>query len=151
MLSNYQQLATSLQDSLLFTDANSAITVQNLVNTFLRSVSSANYLPMVTQLNASIVASGVASFRLLVTTSDGTVAYDISKGAANTYDNFLDKTINENHNTRPEILLAVLNSTGTGLSERYSSSSGSKLIHNALRLGSSVNANLGTYRASLTA
>jgi hypothetical protein len=89
-------------------------------------------------------------FRILVSASDGTVAYDGSKSdTSNTFSNFNNKSINDNHNTRPEIMVATLNSSGTGLAARYSSSVSRNLLYNACRLGSSVNENVGTYRCSI--
>ena len=109
-----------------------------------------NYAAMKSQLErAQAVYRTVANnLRILVALSDGTVAYDSSK-SNNTYENMLSKLINENHNTRPEIMLCVLNSSGTGQSKRHSSSLHKDLLYIALRLGSSVNENLGTYRVSI--
>lgn len=67
------------------------------------------------------------SYRVVATLTDGTVWFDSSKGASNTYANFKSKSINENHNTRRpfmEVLLSdknfsyeAKNSTSTGLYE----------------------------------
>lgn len=89
-------------------------------------------------------------FRILLAIDDGTVAYDSSKGASNTWANFVANTVNSsNHNTRPEIMVAILGSSGVGISDRYSRSVGAFEKYQANRLGSSTQANLGTYRVNL--
>jgi hypothetical protein len=142
---NFQLLAGYLNSSLSST--------QNSVNTFFSSQTETNYNLMRTALNdqQTAIYTPVNQFRILVSASDGTVAYDGSiNDDTNTFSNFLNKTINDNHNTRPEIMVATLNSSGTGLAARYSSSVAKNLLYNANRLGSSVNENVGTYRCSIT-
>jgi hypothetical protein len=56
--------------------------------------------------------------------------------------------INENHNTRPEMLLALLSSTGTGFAQRYSTSTQNQVLYYAVRLGTTPEANVGTLRIS---
>lgn len=147
---NFQLLAGFFNQSLSAT--------QNSVNTFLSIQTEANYDLMKAALNQkqTDIYTTNNQFRILVSASDGTVVYDGSKidsnstTSNNTFDNFTNKRINENHNTRPEIMVATLNSSGTGLSSRYSSSVSRNLLYNAYRLGSSVNENVGTYRCSIT-
>jgi hypothetical protein len=127
-------------------------TTQNSINTFLNATNSTNYNAMLTDLNAaqaSIATGANSTFRSLGCTSDGTVFYDSSKGADNTYANFLAKVINENHQPRPEILLAVLGQTSVGESDRYSTSVATTQKYRAFRLGDSTNNNLGTIRVSM--
>jgi len=85
---------------------------------------------------------------ILVALDDGTVMYD--SGKTNTFANYVAKTINtDNHNTRPEILNAVLSSSGTGYSRRYSSSSKAVRQYYAVRLGLSAQANVATLRVAI--
>jgi hypothetical protein len=56
--------------------------------------------------------------------------------------------INENHMTRPEIITAVLSSTGSSVIKRYSSSLKNFLIYSAVRLGTQTEP-LGVFRVSV--
>ena len=71
------------------------------------------------------------------TNTDGTVWIDTSKGNKNknTYANFLNKIINENHNTRPSYPEAILN--GSGFEIKQSASTGKNQARRTLRIGSS--------------
>jgi hypothetical protein len=57
--------------------------------------------------------------------------------------------INENHNTRPEILLALLSSGGVGFANRYSSTTSSINAYYAIRFGTVAEANIGTIRVNV--
>ena len=91
------------------------------------------------------------SLRIVVCMSDGTLSYDSYSGNTNTntFQHCFSEKIGPNHNTRPEIMLCILNSSGSGQTTRHSSSLNKNLLYNALRLGSSVNENVGTYRVSI--
>ena len=54
-----------------------------------------------------------------------------------------------NHNTRPEIMVAILGNSGVGISERYSKSVSTFQKYQANRLGNSTQSNLGTFRVSM--
>jgi hypothetical protein len=56
--------------------------------------------------------------------------------------------IAENHNSRPEMLLALLSSTGTGFAQRYSTTSQDVLLYYAVRLGTTSEVADGTVRIS---
>lgn len=148
---NYANLAQLSAASLAYSFLGN--TVQNLVQEFLTRQTETTYDSMRNALTASHNAYKVSpndGFRILLVIDDGTVAYDSSKGASNTWANYIANTINSsNHNTRPEIMVAVLGSTGVGLSDRYSRSVGAFEKYQANRLGSSTQANLGTYRVNL--
>ncbi len=73
-------------------------------------------------------------FRNLGTITDGTVWVDTSKDN-NTYENFLAKRINENHNTRPAFMEALLEGTGFGV--KQSSSTRRNEARRTLRIGAS--------------
>ncbi|MEI2656079.1 MAG: hypothetical protein V9G16_02625 [Nitrosomonas sp.] len=82
----------------------------------------ATYAILLAEANAT--ATLIANGRVIVTLPDGTVVVDTSKGANNTYANFIDKAINENHNTRVAILDAQIYDCGVGLETKTSSSTG---------------------------
>jgi hypothetical protein len=151
--SNYSNLAQLNNTALNYTDISSNI-VENLIQSFLTDLSANTYTPMVNALiqavNSIKASSGNSTFRALLATDDGTVAYDSSKSdSTNTYANYVNGTINENHQGRPEILVALLGNTGTGLSNRFSRSLRTTLKYQATRLGPSTQSNLGTFRVSL--
>jgi hypothetical protein len=94
--------------------------------------------------------------RILITVPDGTVLYDSSKGASNTYAKYLGKTINENHNSRIAILDAQLYECGLGVEAKYSTTDRAREYYVAARLGLGTRAaaasylnNLGTVRLSV--
>lgn len=148
--SNFANLAQ--QSNAVLSYPSSGELVENLIQVFLTDISANTYAPMVAALadaSNNLAIGSNASLRILLASDDGTVAYDSSKGANNTYANFVAKTINENHNTRPEIMVAILGNSGVGISNRYSSSVSSFLKYQATRLGTSTQSNLGTFRVSL--
>lgn len=148
---NFPNLAQLSAASLAYSYLGSP--VQNLVQIFLTNMTEPTYNSMRDALNASDKAYNVSpnnGFRIVLIIDDGTVAYDSYKGAANTWANFQNNTINSsNHNTRPEVMVAILGSSGVGISDRYSKSLGVFEKYQATRLGSSTQNNLGTYRVSL--
>jgi hypothetical protein len=162
--SNFANLASLTPLFLSYVDLSGNI-VQNVLQTFLSGPTEANYNVMVSTVQAAqtALATGAnASLRSLVAASDGRVAYDSSKTNNNwaSYSPSSTTTppaapgvgsfINENHNTRPEVMLAILSSSGVGQSNRVSSTSNATLKYQATRLGDSTNDNLGTFRISLT-
>jgi len=145
------------------------------VNAFLNYPDPANnplgYSNAYNLLNAytsKLASNGVSyannGFKFLLALDDGTVIVDTSKSdnvttnktvgsvasgtsvAPNTAASYGCKLVNENHNSRPEVLNAVLSASGVGSARRYSSSSGSAFVYYAVRLGTSPQANLGTLR-----
>ena len=96
---------------------------------------------------ANATATLIANGRVIVTLPDGTVVVDTSKGANNTYTNFIDKAINENHNTRVAILDAQIYDCGVGLESKTSSSTGVQEVYLAKRLGAYLDS-VGTVRLS---
>ena len=95
-----------------------------------------------------------AGGRLLITVPDGTVLVDTSRddGIAdarfNSYQNFLTKTIKENHNSRISILSAQLYPCGLGVETKRSTTTGRDEHYVAVRLGGNLN-NEGTARLSI--
>ena len=105
----------------------------------------ATYAVLLAEANAT--ATLIANGRVVVTLPDGTVVVDTSKGANNTYTNFIDKAINENHNTRVAILDAQIYDCGVGLETKTSSSTGVQEVYLAKRLGAYLDS-AGTVRLS---
>lgn len=105
----------------------------------------ATYAVLLAEANAT--AAAVTKGRLVVTLTDGTVVVDTSKGAANTYANFVAKTINENHNSRIAILDAQLFECGTGVETKRSTTTATIEHYVARRLGAYLD-NSGTARLS---
>lgn len=91
------------------------------------------------------------NLRIVITLSDGTVAYDTSKTDTgnNTYAKYTTKTINENHNSRVAILQALLGSSGVGFETKYSTSSTQMTNYFAQRVGPSVADSMGVIRVSV--
>ena len=93
--------------------------------------------------------SSLTGLRVLVTLADGWVAYDSSKGVNNTYQNYKDNTLGENHNTRIAIITAMLGTSGVGYETKYSTTSGINQAYNAVRMGYASTNGLGVLRLSL--
>lgn len=83
----------------------------------------------------------------MITLPDGTVVVDTSKGTANTYQNFKNKVINENHNTRVAILDAQIYDCGVGLETKKSTTDNVVESYVAKRLGNYLDS-AGTVRIS---
>lgn len=128
-----------------------------------------NILERYVNLNASNgITYSKNGFKFLLTLDDGTVIVDTSKDsksvtttsavgafAAGVYHqnsavSYGNKMVNENHNSRPEVLNSVLSASGVGSARRYSSSSQSAYMYYAVRLGNSPQANVGTLRVAVT-
>ena len=157
--SNYPNLSVSLVEIQQSSIAGMG-TVANLINFFLLNGGEENYNKMVEVLingtNEQIMLH--PGFRSLLTLADGTVMFDSGKAKTNqsgficgpgknTWENKSSKSINENHNSRPEILLALLN--GVGQSERTSTTMGIAEHYEALRLGNSTQHALGCLRVNI--
>ena len=88
--------------------------------------------------------------RIVATLPDGTVWYDSSK-TNNTYQHFLNKCINENHNTRPAFLQALMSDCGFGFETKPSSTTAVNYqARSAARLGSCQDNALGVISFSLS-
>ena len=167
LASNFPNVAALSNAVLAYKDA--SYNVWTLVENFLSTPTQPNYEAMVTGLNnayldasfqtqAGKLASGATKnmLRILVAIDDGTVAYDSGNAITadtsnNSWSSFTANTVNSsNHNTRPEVLTAVLSSTGVGISNRYSRTSAAFLKYQATRLGTSAAQNVGTFRVSIT-
>ena len=94
--------------------------------------------------NANVYAN-IGKIVQAVDTSSGlpkTISYAGTIVPLSTY------AINENHQTRPEVLLATLSNSGSGASKRISKSSGQIQQYVALRVGDATETNLGTVRGA---
>jgi hypothetical protein len=97
---------------------------------------------------ASAIAAKISGGRLVITLPDGTVVIDTAKTTKNTYANYQNKLINENHNTRIAILNAQLQTSGIGYETKYSTTDKKSENYLARRLGAYLN-NSGTARLSV--
>ena len=84
----------------------------------------------------------INKFRILVAIADGNVLYDSSK-SNNTYENFLSKSINENHATRKSVQQAIHSKDGIGYETKWSSSTQTIDTYYAVRYGFSTTGILG--------
>jgi hypothetical protein len=91
----------------------------------------------------------IEGLRVLISTPDGTVAYDSSKTTTNTFNNYKSSIIGENHNTRPEMLVALLGTSGVGNSQRLSRTTSEKTLYHAERIGTSTSNPVGFSRVSI--
>ena len=94
----------------------------------------------------------ITGLRVLVTLTEGHVAYDTLQDASgnNTYANYLTNSINVNHNTRVSIMMALLSNSGVGNENKYSSTTGLPTGYNVVRMGLSPSDALGCTRVSAT-
>jgi ABC-type molybdate transport system substrate-binding protein len=98
-------------------------------------------------------ASAIPAGRVVITVPDGTVVLDTSRAdntedpKSNSYQHFLDKTINENHNTRLAFSLAQHYPCGVALESKLSTTDGTKEDYFAVRLGNHLDS-FGTARIS---
>jgi hypothetical protein len=84
----------------------------------------------------------IPSFRILVTIADGNVFFDSSKNN-NSYDNFINKSINENHATRHYIQKSFHSKDGIGYESKWSSSTQRIDTYYSVRLGTVSSAIVG--------
>ena len=127
------------------------------ITLFMNTESEVNYNNMLLCFANAVVPDG---FRLLITLADGTTVYDSSRGSNNKYSNIRKITvdpvtntaryaINENHNSRPEFLLALAAQDGRGVSARYSTSVNAFGYNSVLRVGPADTIPVGCVRVSI--
>jgi hypothetical protein len=170
---NKSYIVSTTENILSTVDATTGQTISNLLQRFLTNVNQANYDPLVAAVfNAVASYSSTSKVRVLVTIDDGSVVLDTSKPlSTNVWANFNNKikisstglagsisvtagtaggnVINENHQTRPEMLLALLSNNGSGFSKRFSSSINGNLLYYAVRMGLSSEEPEGIIRVSV--
>lgn len=160
------QALSNLQNILqTFNGGSSTYTLGNAIGNFLIKLDSTNWGFMDTNIQTFITQytsgtnTGVyPSLRVVVTLTDGTVAYDsgvsgnVTIGTnvvpKNSFTAFQNKLINENHNSRVAIMSALLSKIGSGYEIKYSSSTGKREAYNAMRMGVSSDDALGCCRVS---
>jgi hypothetical protein len=147
----------NLQSKLQTTQADisgNTITASTAITQFLSNPSSQeawNKMDILIRTFITTDASSNPGLRVLITLSDGRVAYDTSKtaGGTNTFARYQAGTINDNHNTRVAILTALLGNSGNGNEDKYSSTTGQPEAYNAIRMGLSTPNSLGCSRVSV--
>lgn len=87
---------------------------------------------------------------MVATIPDGTVWYDSAKGSRNTWNNFENKIINENHNSRACFMDVLLNDQRDSFEMKYSSSTKTNESRVTFRLGDNRYYPLGVLGYSLT-
>ena len=135
------------------------------ISQYLKSPSEDSYAPMKNTLDGAVAAyaettSGtrITKHRILVTLADGTVCYDSTNNASitditkrNNHDNALGKRINENHMSRIAIMVSALSSSGVGMEQKTSTTTGAFEQYLSLRIGNSAQEAKGFIRVSFTA
>lgn len=137
-------------NSILVTDTANIKTLLNAVKDQTTYTSLYNY--------AMLVSKSIVNGRLVVTLPDGTVVVDTGKPLdatnltptvyANSYQHFLNKKVNENHNSRIAILDSQQHVCGVGVETKVSTTDKTKESYVAVRLGAHLN-NSGTARLSV--
>jgi len=144
--SNLSALMASLNEaaanSMLVCASGPTLLVWNLMDTEIRSWIASN--------NISKTNGPLNGLRVLLALADGTVLYD-SASLTNTYTDYTNKNINENHNSRVAILQALLGNSGVAFESRLSSSTNSSSNYMAQRIYFSPSIAIGTIRISLSA
>lgn len=136
------------------------------ITAFLNTEGEEQYNNMLLSFRNPVIPPG---FRFLITLADGTTAYDSSRGLppnpfdepgrntysnirkilVNTTNNTASYAINENHNSRPEFLLALAAQDGRGFSARYSTSVNAYGYNSVLRIGPAQSIAVGCARGSI--
>ena len=104
---------------------------------------------------ARTVAGMITNGRLVITLPDGTVVVDTARNddptnilpQGNSYQHFIEKTVNENHNSRIAIFSAQQYPCGVGIESKFSTTTGNHESYVALRLGTHLDSE-GTVRGS---
>lgn len=111
------------------------------------------YESLVTLARTVATSISAANGRLVITLPDGTVVLDTSRAdntsdpKSNSYEHFIAKSINENHNSRVAILSAQQYPCGVGIESKFSTSTGNRESYVAIRLGDHLDSD-GTVRGS---
>ncbi len=102
---------------------------------------------LINKCNAVAFPTGT-TYRVVATLSDGRVWYDSSK-TNNSYQNFLDKLINENHNTRRPFMEVLLSDKVYAYEAKLSTSTKKYEERIVMRLGASNLEPLGSIGLSV--
>ena len=102
------------------------------------------------------------SIRLLVSDSDGTVAYDSNiyigptlkspsqPPVTSIFSDYTSKKINENHNSRAAIMTALISNAGVGIEQKWSTSTNNFTQYLAVRIGINSETSYGVIRVSMS-
>jgi hypothetical protein len=80
---------------------------------------------------------------------NGSNAFSVNPSGTLTVGSAGGNNINENHNTRPEVLISMLSPGGASSSTRYSSSTSTVNFYYAIRFGPTAENNIGTVRINV--
>jgi hypothetical protein len=121
----------------------------NSIFNFTGSPSSSLWNTMHSSLSQWISSNSfnATGLRVLVALADGTVCYD-SASSTNSYQDYTNKNINENHNSRVAILQALLGNSGVGFETKLSTSTNSMTNYLAQRIWWTTGRPIGTIRVS---
>lgn len=140
----------------------------NKITTFVSNPIEANFISMTTTLNSFVsyyytnTQPNFTSIRVLISDSDGTVAYDSNVYIGPTlktpsqvpvissFANYTSKVINENHNTRAAIMTALISNGGVGTEQRWSTSTNNFTQYLAVRIGINSETSYGVIRVSMS-
>lgn len=140
----------------LSTKGNYPDTPYNILYSFLTSITSDKYQQNINLLNDFITEAKnndpvkSREHRILATIPDGTVWFDSSKGAKNTWDNYQSKTINENHNTRACFMDVLINGIRDSFELKYSTTTKTDEYRVTFRLGDNRYYPLGVLAYSIS-
>ena len=139
-----------------FTYSNSTEHLGKLLNQwFYDYTDQTHYAKMLSGITSFIDETGNNGFgnltgdtpRILIVNTDGTVALDTSK-TNNSFDNYISKSINENHNSRVSIMTALMNNSGIAFEEKLSSTDRNIQTYMSIRVGGSPHKAAGVIRLS---
>ena len=126
-------------------------TVKPQVNTLNLPISTDEYDTLLTLCDSikTDMANKFNKPRVLFCATDGTVIVDTGK-STNTFSNYNDKKVNENHNSRIAIMCAQLSLFGSGLGveNKYSTSTKTNQLYAGISVNGSRFNNSGTIRIS---
>lgn len=107
-----------------------------------------SYQALYTKITTYITNLGLVNLRIVLADPDGKVIVDTSKGEDNNYQNYLDGSINANHNTRQTFMSAQTFKEGISYETKYSNSTQQVRAYVSMRIGN-FRDNSGTICASL--
>jgi hypothetical protein len=142
----------NLMNTVLQITDSSGQTIADLINIFLITPSKPTYDPLV-----SAVFTGIATMpansrpKFMLSIDNGLVAIDNTKPISkHEWANVLTGSVDNNQNTRPEMLQALLSKNGTGFSRRrFENDSRLKCLYYALRMGETMEEALGIVRIGI--
>jgi len=136
------RILLTIDDGSVFVDS-SKCSINSEVITSLGTNTFQNYSK---KINISFTnTTDLSSSNVLTVVSSNTNGSTISLTGGTAGGNY----INENHNTRPEMLIALLSNSGIGYAKRFSSTLGYNNLYLAQRIGNFAEENVGSIRLSV--